>query len=229
MSFIQKLLARAGLIVIEGPAAEADKPVDPNAPTQPLVERRSLTLEELLRETRETTARAQEELQAAATGLSAEPDEVFAAANIPAPEHGWTIERARAFVGDPARVAAGPQEQRRALAAQLAIEQIPPEDLFRDAHTRDVALDAYEGFLGARVREVRRGLAKEEDELAEKRKEIDARLGAIAGEKLALDERWQAWRTKKRERELSWAQVLKLLTPDGALDDAWVSISEEDD
>lgn len=225
MSLVKRLLARAGLIVLETPPVP--QKADTAAPTRPILKRRSLTLAELLAETQATHAQREAELQTAAAGLTADFGAIFQAAGVSDPPHGWSIEKAAAFVRDPERAAKGRAEQRRALQAQLAIEQVPPEDVVRDATARDAAADAYEVFLRARVAELTDGLGVEQQRLEEERRQIDARLAAIADERKAIRGQFTRWCDDKRQRELAWAEALTCLAADDTLEQTWVSVSEE--
>ncbi len=228
MSFISRLLAKTGLIVIESPAVAGHDDVDHDARTRPILEQRSLTLDELVRETRATNERQAEDLKTAATGLTVDLDAVLAAAGVTEPEHGWTVDRAADFVFDPERVHAGDTEQRRALTVQLAIERVPAEDIFRDAHARDDAADAYETFLRARVAELRIDVREQRDRLDRELNELQQRLERLDGESEAIEAALQDWLRKKRERERRWASTLQLLTPPGAPPLYEVSVSDDE-
>lgn len=225
MSLVKRLLARAGLIVLE--TAPVPQKADTAAPTRPIRKRRSLTLAELLAESQEERARREGALRTAAAGLTADLPSILKTAGVADPPHGWTIDKAAAFVRDPERVARGRAEQRRALQAQLAIEQVPAEDVARDAAARDAAVDAYETFLRARVAELTDGLQVEQQALEEQRRTIDARLAAIAGERKAIRGAFTTWCREKRQRELAWAEALTCLAADDTLEQTWVSVSEE--
>ena len=228
MSFIKRLLGKAGIISVAAPAAGGDAETSHDAPTVPLFERRTVTLDHLLSEDRAQRAERQEAVQAASLGLTAEFAAIFAAAGVETPAHGWTIERAAELMAGAEYRSADREERHRALTIQLAIEKVPPEDLLRDATARDQAVDAYELFLKAKVAELTHDLGDEERRLREELHTIETRLARVATDRAGFDQTLEDWRRRKREREVCWAETLALLTPDGSLDPTWVSVSDEE-
>jgi len=225
MSLVKRLLAKAGLIVLD--SSPVARKGDPNADTRPVMKRRSVRMDVFLAEADEARTRRAAELRTAASGLTADFGAVYGAAGLKDPPHGWTIDKAAAFVRDPERAAKGRAEQRRAIQAQLAIEQVPAEDVVKDATARDAAVDAYETFLRARVAELVDGLDEEAQRLTDERRAIEARLQEIGGERQAIRDTFRTWCRGKREREQAWAEALTCLAADDSLAQTWVSVSQE--
>lgn len=226
MSLVRRLFARAGLVAphVEETVAGAGS-VDPLARTRPIVTRRSISLPELLAEDRTARAEREAALQSAAAGLTADVAQVYAAADVVDPPHGWTVDRAVEFAGE--RAAAGREEQRRALQVQLAIEQIPAEDLFRDAQARDRAIDAYEKFLKAKVAELRLDLDREDARLKRELEDLQGKIDRVDERRAVLNRTWDGWRQEKRTRERSWVEALTLLLAEDQPIDEWVSVDDD--
>ncbi len=169
----------------------------------PKIEMRVITLTDLTSEIRRDEIKSLADQPAE---LSVPFEKVIEAAGIPAQPHGWTIEKLRQLLrSDAFNGLAQDQAQLRILGV-LGEEKVNPEDLVRDAVSRDQALDAFEKFarkkMDDRLIARKRRLAEIESQIADLHAEA-AKLNDQSQDDAA---RWKEWRRQKRERErdLAW-------------------------
>jgi ElaB/YqjD/DUF883 family membrane-anchored ribosome-binding protein len=146
----------------------------------------------------------------AAAGQGGGPsfEEVFRAAGIQAPAHGFSAYKVLEIVSSPDLAALDAKSKAQALAAFLKMNPsgpVPIRDVISDAVRRDQALDKFEEFLRQKLQEK---AAKAEQESARLQAEIDALLqqkrDAQEKGKLALEEetrRFTEWQARKRIEE----------------------------
>ncbi len=146
----------------------------------------------------------------AAAGQAGGPsfEEVFRAAGIQAPAHGFSAYKVLEIVSSPDLAALDAKSKAQALAAFLRMNPsgpVPIRDVISDAVRRDQALDKFEDFLRQKLNEK---AAKAEQESARLQAEIDALLqqkrDAQEKGKLALEEetrRFTEWQARKRIEE----------------------------
>lgn len=135
-------------------------------------------------------------------------EEVFRAAGIQAPAHGFSAYKVLEIVSSPDLAALDAKSKAQALAAFLRMNPsgpVPIRDVISDAVRRDQALDKFEDFLRQKLQEK---AAKAEQESARLQAEIDALLQqkreAQEKGKLALEEetrRFTEWQARKRIEE----------------------------
>lgn len=133
---------------------------------------------------------------------------ICAAAGVPEPKHGWTIERLEHELRQPAIAALDRPSAQAAILEALRSAGVPVEDVVRDAVARDQALDAY-------ASELRGQLAKRGRARTERRAEIAQEIERLTAESEQLEkshagerEHWLAWWTLKHENEVAMAWAL---------------------
>ncbi|MEZ6187864.1 MAG: hypothetical protein R3F62_23000 [Planctomycetota bacterium] len=125
-------------------------------------------------------------LQAPAIALEQDPSttarppigvpQVYAAAKIGQPLHGFSLEKIGAMLQDP-RMAALPRDARAsAIAVLLENAGVKLEEVVKDAGQRDQALDRFEDFLTEKLIEL-------EVELQQKNEELDAEIERLIARK----------------------------------------------
>jgi len=133
-------------------------------------------------------------------------DGILANAGVHPPPHDWTVERLQKFLRRKCAKLDFQQAQCLTLKA-LSKDDVPTEDIVRDAVARDQALDAFERFarekLDAQKKKRKQHLLKCEEKLEALRKQIDR----IRDEQKQEQEDWRAWRKKKvkYEKDMAWA------------------------
>ena len=147
--------------------------------------------------------------------------EIYQAAEIHPPAHGFTIEK----VGDMLRsehIRTMPREVKRS-SVLVALEAVgaPLQDVIQDAMKRDQALDTFESVqekalnqLEAQKQQENQQIQAEIDRvLAEHRSRIQANNDEVAKEK----ERFFAWRLKKQEEEQKIADAVSYFVADNPI------------
>jgi hypothetical protein len=147
--------------------------------------------------------------------------EIYQAAEIHPPAHGFTIDK----VGDMLRsehIRALPRDVKRS-SVLVALEAVgaPIQDVIQDAMKRDQALDTFESVqekslnqLEARKLQENQQIQAEIDRvLAEHRSRIQANNDEVAREK----ERFFAWRLKKQEEEQKIADAVSYFVADNPI------------
>ncbi len=211
MSFLRRLLEKSRLVVLQAPTPPPP-PATP-APTSALpLERRQVRLAELLREERERRVREAQARIEAGLGLKADPAQVFKVAGVNDPAHGWSVDAVVRFLDKPELRDKEPAERQRLLLTDIAIKQVPPEDVIADARRRDEALDAYGRFVEKNVAGAAGELDKQIEELSQRIAELQAERAAIAEKKAGLLDARRTWRRQKRALEEAWTAALRYLT-----------------
>ncbi|MCE9583777.1 MAG: hypothetical protein K8T20_14945 [Planctomycetes bacterium] len=199
MSILMKVLEKTGLYVATASnVAPGEKP-----PAQvQITTTRVISIRELLGPQPETVTGPK--------GFQATAEDVYAAAKIKAPAHGWTVERFRELAKKPLYKDMSPENRQKALLAELATAAVPSEEIVADGMRKDQALDAYENFLVQR-------LAQSKKESADRKAKLQAELAAVdeAGKKTEAE--FEAWRKAKQAREKELAESLAPLMADGKI------------
>jgi hypothetical protein len=153
--------------------------------------------------------------EAAAVGAlpdTAALDAIYAAAQIPAPAHGFTILKVADML-DSEHIRDLPAEvKRKSILLALDAAGVKLQEIVEDAVRRDRALDTYERVLEKGLEALRAAKEQENRQLEE---EIDQRLrelrGRIEANKQAVMREMEslaAWRTGKRAEEARIAQAV---------------------
>lgn len=183
--------------------------VSTTAPAPPeKVPTRVVTLKELMTELRGEDVRALAELPAE---LTCSFDRVYEAAGIPAPEHGWTIERLKEFLRAATPPALPREEMQKRILQALAADQAHVHELVKDAIARDQALDAFELFVRAKMDTRAAERQKRVGELTAKIRDLEAQVARLGDEARADETRWDEWHTRKVAAEKEMARALAYL------------------
>lgn len=137
--------------------------------------------------------------------------EIYQAAEVPTPAHGYTIEKVASMLQSEHLRGLSAEVRRSSILVALEASGAKIEDVIQDAVRRDRALDGYERVLQKSVDDVQAAKSRENREieaemnkmLAEYRARIQANNEAIAREKESFS-RWQA-RKQQEERNIAEA------------------------
>jgi len=151
-----------------------------------------------------------EELSAPPPEISVDFAQVFDALKIPPPAHGWTVETLKQALGD--ALQKGHQEASSAATALLAQNQVPADDIIKDAVNRDKALDSYEAFVAKKMEERSASRKRIMEDLRQQIKESEAQIERLNLSQASDDRNFQQWQNKKVEKEEELAKVVALLT-----------------
>jgi hypothetical protein len=158
---------------------------------------------------------------ATAVSNAASFTEIYRAAEIPIPTHGFTIEK----VGEMLRsehIRNLPRDVKRSsVLVALEASGVPIQDVIQDAMKRDQALDTFESVqerslnqLQAQKEQENQQIQAEMDRvIAEHRAQIQANSDAVAKEK----ERFFSWRLKKQEEEQKIADTVSYFVADNPI------------
>jgi hypothetical protein len=139
-------------------------------------------------------------------------DEIYKAAEIVAPAHGYTIEKVASMLQSEHLRGLSAEVKRSSILVALEASGAKIEDVIQDAVRRDRALDGYERVLQKSLSDVQTRKAEENRQiegemnkmLAEYRARIQANNEAVARE----TERFSAWRGQKQQEEKSIADTV---------------------
>lgn len=198
MSFLMKMMEKAGLVVASAPDATPGQKVSEIQITRTRV----VSLREIV---------APEVTQVSGPkGFKATPADVFVAAKLPPPANGWTIEKFRELAAKPLYRDMSPENRQKALLAELATNSADPAAIVADAVRKDEALDAYERFLTQR-------LAQTKKDAAAKKEKLIAEVAALETMEKATVAEFEAWRAAKVAKEKELAEALAPLMADGKI------------
>jgi hypothetical protein len=139
-------------------------------------------------------------------------EEIFAAAEIPTPPHGYTVYKVAEMLQSP-HIKELPREiKRSSVLVALEASGVKVEDIVTDAVRRDKALDTFETIQrraveqleAAKLQENQKAQAEVDRILEEFRSRIQANNEAIAKEK----ERLQSWLHQKHQEEQKIADTV---------------------
>ena len=165
---------------------------------------RSVTLDDLIGELRQSEVRALSELPAE---LSVSFDKVFETAGIRAQPQSWTVERLTKLLRSDAYKKLDRAAAQKVIAGLIAAENASVEDVVRDAVARDNAIDAFETFAKAKLDE--RGKLRKQrlGELEDKARDLREQMARLRQEALHDRDRWREFMARKIacEKEMAWA------------------------
>jgi len=138
--------------------------------------------------------------------------EIYNAAEIPTPPHGYTIMKVASMLQSEHLRGLSPEVKRSSILVALEAAGAKIDDLIQDAVRRDRALDSFESVLAksrsavenAKIEENRQIEAEMNKMLAEYRARIQANNQAVAKE----NERFAAWQAQKQAEERTIADAV---------------------
>jgi hypothetical protein len=138
--------------------------------------------------------------------------EIYTAAEIAAPAHGYTIEKVAAMLQSEHLRGLSAEVKKSSILVALEASGAKIEDVIQDAVRRDRALDGYERVLQKSLGDVQTHKTEENRQieaemnkmLADYRARIQANNDAIRKE----TERFNAWRERKQQEEKSIADTV---------------------
>ena len=139
-------------------------------------------------------------------------DEIYAAAEIQTPPHGYTIQKVASMLQSEHLRGLSAEVKRSSILVALEAAGAKVEDVIQDAVRRDRALDSYERVLERSVEQIRTTKTEENRQieaemnkmLAEYRSRIQANNESINKE----SEKFTAWRTQKQQEERNIADAV---------------------
>ncbi len=139
-------------------------------------------------------------------------DEIYHAAEIQVPQHGFTIQKVATMLQSEHLHGLSPEVRRSSVLVALEASGGKIEDVIQDAVRRDRALDSYERVLQKSLNETKAKKTEENRQveaemnkmLADYRARIQANNEIIAKE----DQRFSAWRVQKQQEEKSIADAV---------------------
>ena len=140
-------------------------------------------------------------------------DEIYTAARIATPAHGYTILKVAEMLASEHLRDLPPDVRRKSILVALDAARVSVDSIVEDAVQRDRALDTYEKVLEKTVTDLRaaseaenRGLEKEiEQQVAQLRAKIDANNRHLREEEASL----AAWRDRKQAEENRIADAVR--------------------
>lgn len=183
--------------------------VVPKTSTTPeKIETRSVTLQELTTELKADNVRI---LADSPIELSIAFDKIFATAGITRQSEEWTIERLNELLRTAPYCLMDSRSLQSAVLERLAADKVSAEDIVKDALAKDQALDAFEAFVGKKMKD---RAAARQMRLAE----IETQIGTLEQEKNRLQQedrdeplRITEWQTRKHAYEKDIQETVDFL------------------
>lgn len=198
VELLRKVGSKAGLIQIE----EASQTIEVT-----VWQKQVVSLQQLQEEAEKN------ELEA----LAAPPPEItidfahlFEALKIEKPAHGWTVEKLKEALGD--SLSKNRQEAAAAASTILKSNQVPPEDIIKDAVNRDKALDSYEVFVAKKMEDRSASRKQIMEELRQQIRESEAQIEKLNISQDNDEKNFAEWQSRKMQQEEDLARVVSLLT-----------------
>jgi Asp-tRNA(Asn)/Glu-tRNA(Gln) amidotransferase A subunit family amidase len=157
---------------------------------------------------------------ASVTGAGTIAD-VYEAARIPVPSHGYTVMKVAEMLQSGHIRALPPEVKRKSILVALDAAGVSVDEVVRDAVLRDQALDTYERVLEQHLEAVRAEQAADnarlEDEIAQRLAELRGRIDennrAVSHEQDELRE----WRARKHQEEQTIAEAVSYFVTDSPI------------
>ena len=169
---------------------------------------RSVSLNDLMQEFEGTR---EENVAGSAIELSIDFDQIFQAVNLPPFQHGWNAEKVKELLNSDQFKTLKPNEAKQALLETLHKNQVPVEDIVRDAVHRDKALDSYEEFVTKKLQDRASARQQEIGRMEEQIKDCQERISEIRSSQSKDEESFKEWLQKKIEKEEDLVRVVSLI------------------
>ncbi|MEI8195099.1 MAG: hypothetical protein WCI73_04240 [Phycisphaerae bacterium] len=185
------------------------KVVDLPAPEKPQkITMRTLTLKDL---TAEVEAEEIKTLAQMPAELTVSFPQVLAAAGVKAPAHGWTVEKLQETLADETYRGKSRPEVQKELLVVLQAQQVPVEDLVKDAMARDHAIDAFGVCVQQKIA-ARRALRQQKAQEAKAQiAELQEQMTRLQAEEKNDETQWRSWWGKKLAYEQALAAAINYL------------------
>ena len=187
-------------VSVDEVSAQADEPIEPGSAT-PTAVKAIADIAASIQPTAKQQDRMEQKLQtaapAASTGKTMSFDEIYAAAEITAPTHGYSILKVADMLESPHIKALPTEVKRSSVLVALDAAGVKMQDVVEDAVRRDKALDAFERVQNKQVEDL------EAAKLDENRK-LQAELDKLTGEYRAKMQANTAFVTQRKETFFSW-------------------------
>jgi len=139
-------------------------------------------------------------------------DDIYAAARIEAPAHGYSILKVAELLGSEHLRELAPDVKKRSILVALDAAGVAVDDVVQDAVRRDRALDTYERLLQKNLDELRSGSDAEnrriEEEINSRVAELKARLEENRRKLREEESGLEAWRSQKVREEARIAEAV---------------------
>ena len=218
VDFLKKAAAKTGFVKVMKERHEDDA-------AEVTIETRSITLEELVVEHREEREAGYGEM---ATELTVDFDKIFEATKIESPGHGWNAQKALEILESEDLGALGQEKIARLLLDRLDEEDIPAEDIVKDAAARDQALDSYERYAHKKLQERSKERRQETAKLARQIEEMAQRIKSLKSAMEKDEDFFDAWLERKIKMEQRFLNLVSLITSDHDVEVGSVTKKEED-
>jgi hypothetical protein len=138
--------------------------------------------------------------------------DVYEAARIPAPPHGYTVLKVAEMLRSEHLKSLPDDVKRKSIMVALDAAGVSVDEIVQDAVQRDRALDGYERVLQKHLDDLRGATAADnkriDEEIAQRVAELRARIEANT-QKLAAEEReFVAWQSRKHQEETTIADAV---------------------
>lgn len=207
-SFIMRLLEKAQLV-----GAVTPEPPPPGAapPAQHLI-MRQVTLGELRAAQGPGSQVQLADKLTAALAPVAPIDEVYQAAGITDPAHGWTVEYIATRAHDLEAQGQSRGEIRERLLHEMHLADVDPADIVTNLHAKDQALDAYETHLRDSLKDAHAKASADNELLATKIAALQAEMAANTTAVETLENATGDWVKQKEHQEADWEAALAYIT-----------------
>ena len=130
---------------------------------------------------------------------------IYRAAKVPAPAHGYTIEKVGSMLQNPRLTGMSVSVKANSVLMALEVAGVPIEDVVADAVARDRAIDDFEAWWTVKVAGIEKDNRAEnaaiEDEMNRYLEAQRERIRANNATIQAAQETFAAWKDRKREEE----------------------------
>lgn len=199
LELLRKAGAKAGLLHVE----EEVKTIEIK-----IVEKKIVSLKKLQEEVE------QENLSELPPEITVSLDSVFEALNLPAPPHGWGPERILQMLDSDELKSKSHKEAAEAVLVALGQSQVKPEDVLKDAVSRDKALDSYERFVEKKMEDRASSRKKAIAELRREIQESEDHIRKLEGMQSHDENAFREWQSRKIAKEEDLARVASLFLQD---------------
>ena len=193
VELIRKVGAKAGLLHVQDEVQMVEIEV---------FEKRIISLQELQQAEQETLAAPPPE-------ITISFPQIFEAIKLPVPAHGWTVEKVREMIRSLGRPEAG-----KAVLEALKKDNVPVDDIIKDAVSRDKALDSYENFVAKKMEDRSTSRKRAIEELKQQIEESQQQIHKLQSSQSKEETAFRDWQNRKVQEEEELAEAVSLFTTD---------------
>jgi hypothetical protein len=156
--------------------------------------------------------KSENEMQGSAPELNVTFEEIYELLNVVPPAHGCNVDKAMQILSSEQFCKLEQSAAKKKFCDLLVANNIPSQDIIKDAISRDKALDSYEEFACSKLGERSESREKKIAALKQQIDQCQTDIKQLKAAQVKDAESFQKWIIKKVEKENQLVQVVAMVT-----------------